>query len=84
MTVTGTYPWMAPELIQGLPTSELCDVYSFGVVSNFTCLYQIAFSALFFFIGFMGNFDEGSSLQGVGRVSGCVGGRGKRGKTLDT
>ncbi|XP_078482651.1 uncharacterized protein LOC778976 [Ciona intestinalis] len=32
MTITGTYPWMAPELIQGLPTSELCDVYSFGVV----------------------------------------------------
>jgi len=36
MTITGTYPWMAPELIQGLPTSELCDVYSFGVVSDVT------------------------------------------------
>ena len=35
MTVTGTYPWMAPELIQGLPTSESCDVYSFGVVSSY-------------------------------------------------
>ncbi|XP_077973920.1 uncharacterized protein LOC120347945 [Styela clava] len=32
MTITGTYPWMAPELIQGLPTSETCDVYSFAVV----------------------------------------------------
>ena len=32
MTLVGTYPWMAPELIQGKPTSETCDTYSFGVV----------------------------------------------------
>lgn len=32
MTLVGTYPWMAPELIQGKPTSESCDTYSYGIV----------------------------------------------------
>lgn len=33
MTVVGTFPWMAPEVIQSLPVSETCDAYSYGVVS---------------------------------------------------
>lgn len=33
MTVVGTFPWMAPEVIQSLPVSETCDTYSYGVVS---------------------------------------------------
>lgn len=37
MTVVGTFPWMAPEVIQSLPVSETCDTYSYGVVS---WLYQ--------------------------------------------
>ncbi|XP_078702996.1 mitogen-activated protein kinase kinase kinase 20-like [Branchiostoma floridae x Branchiostoma belcheri] len=32
MSFVGTIPWMAPEVIQGLPVSEACDTYSFGVV----------------------------------------------------
>ncbi|XP_046846393.1 mitogen-activated protein kinase kinase kinase 20-like [Xenia sp. Carnegie-2017] len=32
MSLNGTFPWMAPEVIQSLPVSELCDVFSYGVV----------------------------------------------------
>uniref|UniRef100_A0A8K9XQ97 Protein kinase domain-containing protein n=1 Tax=Oncorhynchus mykiss TaxID=8022 RepID=A0A8K9XQ97_ONCMY len=32
MTVVGTFPWMAPEVIQSLPVSETCDTFSYGVV----------------------------------------------------
>lgn len=45
MTVVGTFPWMAPEVIQSLPVSETCDTYSYGVVSQ-----QHLLLLLFFFI----------------------------------
>uniref|UniRef100_A0A8C4R965 Mitogen-activated protein kinase kinase kinase 20b n=1 Tax=Eptatretus burgeri TaxID=7764 RepID=A0A8C4R965_EPTBU len=32
MSLVGTFPWMAPEVIQSQPVSETCDTYSFGVV----------------------------------------------------
>ena len=32
MTLVGTFPWMAPEVIQGLKSNESCDIYSFGVL----------------------------------------------------
>uniref|UniRef100_H3DHS1 Sterile alpha motif and leucine zipper containing kinase AZK n=1 Tax=Tetraodon nigroviridis TaxID=99883 RepID=H3DHS1_TETNG len=32
MSLVGTFPWMAPEVIQSLPVSETCDTFSFGVV----------------------------------------------------
>lgn len=32
MSLVGTFPWMAPEVIQSLPVSETCDTYSYGVV----------------------------------------------------
>ena len=32
MTLVGTFPWMAPEVIQGLKSNESCDAYSFGVL----------------------------------------------------
>lgn len=35
MSLVGTFPWMAPEVIQSLPVSETCDTYSYGVVSSF-------------------------------------------------
>lgn len=35
MSLVGTFPWMAPEVIQSLPVSETCDTYSYGVVSVF-------------------------------------------------
>ncbi|EHA97972.1 Mitogen-activated protein kinase kinase kinase MLT [Heterocephalus glaber] len=31
MSLVGTFPWMAPEVIQSLPVSETCDTYSYGV-----------------------------------------------------
>uniref|UniRef100_A0ACB8G0R7 Uncharacterized protein n=1 Tax=Sphaerodactylus townsendi TaxID=933632 RepID=A0ACB8G0R7_9SAUR len=34
MSLVGTFPWMAPEVIQSLPVSETCDTYSYGVVSS--------------------------------------------------
>ncbi|XP_068185664.1 mitogen-activated protein kinase kinase kinase 20 [Antennarius striatus] len=32
MSLVGTFPWMAPEVIQSLPVSETCDAFSYGVV----------------------------------------------------
>ncbi|RVE57993.1 hypothetical protein OJAV_G00204770 [Oryzias javanicus] len=32
MSLVGTFPWMAPEVIQSLPVSETCDTFSYGVV----------------------------------------------------
>lgn len=34
MSLVGTFPWMAPEVIQSLPVSETCDTFSYGVVSG--------------------------------------------------
>ncbi|KAG7282242.1 hypothetical protein CRUP_038410 [Coryphaenoides rupestris] len=31
VSLVGTFPWMAPEVIQSLPVSETCDTYSYGV-----------------------------------------------------
>lgn len=33
MSLAGTFPWMAPEVIQSMPVSESCDTWSYGVVS---------------------------------------------------
>ncbi|XP_019713188.1 mitogen-activated protein kinase kinase kinase 20 [Hippocampus comes] len=32
MSLVGTFPWMAPEVIQSLPVSETCDTFSYAVV----------------------------------------------------
>ncbi|XP_072332281.1 mitogen-activated protein kinase kinase kinase 20-like isoform X1 [Scyliorhinus torazame] len=32
MSLVGTFPWMAPEVIQSLPVAETCDTFSYGVV----------------------------------------------------
>ncbi|KAJ7370422.1 hypothetical protein OS493_032312 [Desmophyllum pertusum] len=32
MSLVGTYPWMAPEVIQSMPISEACDTFSYAVV----------------------------------------------------
>jgi serine/threonine protein kinase len=34
MTFTGTFAWMAPEVLRSEKVSEKCDVYSFGVVCS--------------------------------------------------
>jgi serine/threonine protein kinase len=37
MTFTGTFAWMAPEVLRSEKVSEKCDVYSFGVVCSVHC-----------------------------------------------
>ncbi|XP_047137188.1 mitogen-activated protein kinase kinase kinase 20 isoform X1 [Hydra vulgaris] len=32
MSLAGTFPWMAPEVIQSMPISEACDTYSYGIL----------------------------------------------------
>jgi len=32
MSMAGTFPWMAPEVIQSMPVSESCDTFSYGVL----------------------------------------------------
>ncbi|XP_048755168.2 mitogen-activated protein kinase kinase kinase 20-like [Ostrea edulis] len=32
MSLAGTFPWMAPEVIQSQPVSDSCDAWSYGVV----------------------------------------------------
>lgn len=32
MTVTGTFPWMSPEIIESKPANQKCDIWSYGVV----------------------------------------------------
>ncbi|XP_064647541.1 mitogen-activated protein kinase kinase kinase 20-like [Lineus longissimus] len=36
MSLAGTFPWMAPEVIQSQPVSESCDTWSYGV-----CLWEL-------------------------------------------
>ena len=32
MSLTGTFPWMSPEIIQSKPANQSCDIWSYGVV----------------------------------------------------
>lgn len=46
MSVAGTLPWMAPEVIQSLPVSEACDVWSFGVVLWELLTHEVPFKGI--------------------------------------
>ncbi|CAN7996402.1 unnamed protein product [Ixodes hexagonus] len=46
MSLAGTLPWMAPEVIQCLPSSETCDVWSFGVVLWELLTHEIPFKGI--------------------------------------
>uniref|UniRef100_UPI00358F5B52 mitogen-activated protein kinase kinase kinase 20-like isoform X2 n=1 Tax=Myxine glutinosa TaxID=7769 RepID=UPI00358F5B52 len=46
MSLVGTFPWMAPEVIQSLPISEACDSFSFGVVLWEILTREIPFKGL--------------------------------------
>ncbi|MBN3282311.1 M3K20 kinase, partial [Polyodon spathula] len=46
MSLVGTFPWMAPEVIQSLPVSEMCDTYSYGVVLWEMLTREIPFKGL--------------------------------------
>ncbi|GIY88376.1 mitogen-activated protein kinase kinase kinase 20 [Caerostris darwini] len=46
MSVAGTLPWMAPEVIQCLPVSESCDVWSYGVVLWELLTHEVPFKGI--------------------------------------
>ncbi|KAF7668760.1 hypothetical protein LDENG_00284110 [Lucifuga dentata] len=46
MSLVGTFPWMAPEVIQSLPVSETCDTFSYGVVLWEMLTREVPFSGL--------------------------------------
>ncbi|XP_054643748.1 mitogen-activated protein kinase kinase kinase 20 isoform X2 [Dunckerocampus dactyliophorus] len=46
MSLVGTFPWMAPEVIQSLPVSETCDTFSFAVVLWEMLTREIPFKGL--------------------------------------
>lgn len=46
MSLVGTFPWMAPEVIQSLPVSETCDTFSYGVVLWEMLTQEIPFKGL--------------------------------------
>ncbi|TRY90443.1 hypothetical protein DNTS_011808 [Danionella cerebrum] len=46
MSLVGTFPWMAPEVIQSLPVSETCDTFSYGVVLWEMLTREIPFQGL--------------------------------------
>nr|XP_046260269.1 mitogen-activated protein kinase kinase kinase 20 isoform X2 [Scatophagus argus] len=46
MSLVGTFPWMAPEVIQSLPVSETCDTFSYGVVLWEMITREIPFKGL--------------------------------------
>uniref|UniRef100_A0A3P9I2X7 Mitogen-activated protein kinase kinase kinase 20 n=1 Tax=Oryzias latipes TaxID=8090 RepID=A0A3P9I2X7_ORYLA len=46
MSLVGTFPWMAPEVIQSLPVSETCDAFSYGVVLWEMLTREIPFNGL--------------------------------------
>lgn len=46
MSLAGTLPWMAPEVIQCLPSSETCDVWSFGVVLWELLTHEVPFKGI--------------------------------------
>ncbi|XP_048455002.1 mitogen-activated protein kinase kinase kinase 20-like isoform X2 [Rhincodon typus] len=46
MSLVGTFPWMAPEVIQSLPVAETCDTFSYGVVLWEMLTREIPFKGL--------------------------------------
>lgn len=46
MSLVGTYPWMAPEVIQSLPISEASDTFSYAVVLWEMLTQEVPFKGL--------------------------------------
>ncbi|XP_033762114.1 mitogen-activated protein kinase kinase kinase 20-like [Pecten maximus] len=46
MSLAGTFPWMAPEVIQSLPVSESCDTWSYGVVLWELLTHEVPFRGI--------------------------------------
>ncbi|KAJ8313666.1 hypothetical protein KUTeg_008227 [Tegillarca granosa] len=46
MSLAGTFPWMAPEVIQSQPVSEKCDTWSYGVVLWELLTHEVPFKGI--------------------------------------
>ncbi|XP_067650427.1 mitogen-activated protein kinase kinase kinase zak-1-like [Haliotis asinina] len=46
MSLAGTFPWMAPEVIQSQPVSESCDTWSYGVVLWELLTHEVPFKGI--------------------------------------
>ncbi|XP_046544214.1 mitogen-activated protein kinase kinase kinase 20-like [Haliotis rubra] len=46
MSLAGTFPWMAPEVIQSQPVSESCDTWSYGVVLWELLTHEVPFRGI--------------------------------------
>ncbi|KAL5007152.1 hypothetical protein ScPMuIL_015958 [Solemya velum] len=46
MSLAGTFPWMAPEVIQSWPVSDSCDVWSYGVVLWELLTHEVPFKGV--------------------------------------
>jgi len=46
MSLVGTFPWMAPEVIQQLPITPACDVFSYSVVLWELLTHEVPFRGL--------------------------------------
>ncbi|XP_060597433.1 uncharacterized protein LOC132751289 [Ruditapes philippinarum] len=46
MSLAGTFPWMAPEVIQSHPVSETCDTWSYGVVLWELLTHEVPFNGI--------------------------------------
>ncbi|KAK2561984.1 Mitogen-activated protein kinase kinase kinase 20 [Acropora cervicornis] len=46
MSLVGTYPWMAPEVIQSHPVSEACDTFSYAVLLWEMLTQEVPFKGL--------------------------------------
>ncbi|XP_052095562.1 mitogen-activated protein kinase kinase kinase 20-like [Mytilus californianus] len=46
MSLAGTFPWMAPEVIQSHPVSESCDTWSYGVVLWELLTHEVPFKGI--------------------------------------
>ncbi|KAK7109215.1 hypothetical protein V1264_013298 [Littorina saxatilis] len=46
MSLAGTFPWMAPEVIQSMPVSESCDTWSYGVVLWELLTHEVPFNGI--------------------------------------
>ncbi|XP_071158428.1 mitogen-activated protein kinase kinase kinase 20-like [Mytilus edulis] len=46
MSLAGTFPWMAPEVIQSHPVSQSCDTWSYGVVLWELLTHEVPFKGI--------------------------------------
>ncbi|KAK3108475.1 hypothetical protein FSP39_008788 [Pinctada imbricata] len=46
MSLAGTFPWMAPEVIQSHPVSDKCDTWSYGVVLWELLTHEVPFKGI--------------------------------------